>query len=411
MPNVYSILIFVLVSVFASGCKDDQGDKLNLTLKLNTDRYSEELSWSIFNSKHEIVRTGSGYESNAEYEIPMGVDPGGYRFEISDSGGDGVCCSYGNGSFELYLEGDLILDDSGTFGDFTDEIQHRFNTDNYSDDKYESPLNSYYQTADLLAGYELKSALHSILKNNYVTADFDDLWGFFSVNSLDTRYEKDSSILDRYSEKPATVDSYSFTAIDQQCGDSLAEGDCYEREHSVPSNWFDGDAPMNSDVHHIFPVDGAVKAARGELPYGEVDSRFVSFTSSNGSKVGAGHLELGYTQPVFEPIDEFKGDFARAYFYIATRYEDVIAKDDWHRNTKETTAALVEESSDQVYQSWLITMLLKWHESDPVSAEEISRNDAAEIFQGNRNPFIDHPDFAKYIWTHEGFEAAEYHVY
>lgn len=403
--------LFIFTALTAGCNEDDQSKKLDLTLVINTDRFSEELSWSVVNSKHEVVRSGSGYESNTEYKIPMGIDPGGYRFEIKDSGSDGVCCTYGNGSFKLYLENDLMLDDSGTFGEFTDEIQHVFNTDSYSDKKYASALKSYYAAADLLDGYELKAALHSIIKNAHVAREFDDAWVFFSENSLDKVYEKDATILDRYSEKPTEADNYTFSVADNRCGSFVNEGDCFAREHSFPEDWFDGDAPMDTDIHHIFPADGKVMDSREDLPYGEVNSNTITYTSANNSVVGLGHPELNYSQKVFEPIDEFKGDFARAYFYMATRYEDVIVSDDWHRNTEESTGVLVEESGDQVYQSWLIQMLLYWHALDPVSSDEISRNDAAQTYQGNRNPFIDHPEFAKYIWTHEGFEPAEYHVY
>lgn len=410
--KIVALSFLCLATAFVSGCKeDDQNEKLNLTLVINTDRFADELSWSLVNSKHEVVRKGSGYESNTEYTIPMGIDPGGYRFEIKDSGTDGICCTYGSGSFKLYLEGDLIVDDSGTFGTFSDEIQHRFNTDNYSTKRYVSTLEPYYIAADLLDGYELKTALHEIIKDQHVAQDIDDTWTFFAVNSLDSRYDNDLTILDRYSENPRKADSYSFNAADNQCGSFVNEGDCYDREYTVPTDWFRNYSPMNTDIHHIFPADGKVMSERGSLPHGEVDSAKVTYTSANNSRVGEGHAELNYAQQVFEPVDEFKGDFARAYFYMATRYEDVIVSNDWYGNSEETTGALVDESGDQVYQSWFIEMLLYWNELDPVSVEEIGRNNAAETYQGNRNPFIDHPDFAKYIWTHEGFEPAKYYVY
>ena len=404
-------VLFLFIALI-SGCNEnDQSKKLNLTLVINTDRFADELSWNLVNSKHEVVRSGSGYESNTEYQIPIGIDPGGYRFEIKDSGTDGICCTYGSGSFKLYLEGDLIVDDSGSFGKFSDEIQHRFNTDNYSNKTYVSTLEPYYIAADLLDGYELKTALHEIISNAYVQRDFDDTWVFFAENSLDTMYDKDSTILDRYSEKPTAADSYTFNATDNQCGSFVDEGDCYDREYVVPKDWFRDRTPMNSDIHNLFPADGKIMSLREGIPHGEVDNRKLTYTSPNNSKIGQGHLELNYAQKVFEPIDQFKGDFARAYFYMATRYEDKIVSEEWYKRTEESTGVFVEESGDQVYQSWFIEMLLYWNELDPVSAEEINRNNAAQNFQGNRNPFIDHPKFAKYIWTHEGFDPAEYYVY
>ncbi len=90
------------------------------------------------------------------------------------------------------------------------------------------------------------------------------------------------------------------------------EGSCYNREHAFPRSWFGGAvSPMNTDVHHVFATDGYVNGRRSSYPYGDVAS--ATYTSSNGSKLGAGSSASGYTGTVFEPIDEFKGDFARAY--------------------------------------------------------------------------------------------------
>ena len=95
------------------------------------------------------------------------------------------------------------------------------------------------------------------------------------------------------------------------------------------------------------------------------------------------------------PIDEFKGDFARAYFYMATRYENVIAN--WETNSTYGDAVL-NGTSDQVFESWFLTLLLSWHSQDPVSQKEIDRNNAAFNFQNNRNPFVDHPELVNNIW-------------
>lgn len=421
LPKV-KIACLSLLAVLLIGCNEnDQEDKLNLKLVIKTDRHGEELSWSLTDSKHEVIRSESGFESNAEYTISIGIDPGGYRFEIHDSGVDGLCCSYGEGSFQLFLEDELILSDAGTeaMNDainqiFTDEIQHVFNTNNHSDEKYTTSLSEYYESADLLDGYELKTALHTIIKTGSEEKTDGDVLTFLAANSLDKYYENDDTILDIYSENPNSTDPYNFMPSSNLCGSGgigVEEGTCYLGGYIFPYDWFDGDSPTGTDIHHIFAVDSRVNENRGNLPIGEVDPSSVTFTSNNGSRIGSGHAELEYSQPVFEPIDEFKGDFARAYFYIATRYEDDIVDDDWYGNEEETTAILSEESGDQVYQTWFIRMLLHWHELDPVSQAEIDRNNAAADFQGNRNPFIDHPDFAEYIWTHEGIEPAIYNVF
>ncbi|QUJ70255.1 endonuclease (plasmid) [Photobacterium sp. GJ3] len=254
-------------------------------------------------------------------------------------------------------------------------------------------LSSDYQSAAGLSGYALKTALHQIIQNHSVQS-YGDLWTFYYSGDLDSSYEKDGSILDIYSEKPAGADTFSFSPGNDQCGSYRGEGDCYNREHSFPRSWFGGAvSPMNTDVHHIFPTDGYVNSKRSSYPYGEVISAV--YTSSNGSKLGAARAGLGYTGTVFEPIDDFKGDIARAYFYMATRYQNVIAG--WESQSNFGDAVL-DGSRDQVFEDWFLAMLLDWHQQDPVSQKERIRNEAAYLFQGNRNPFVDYPAFAAEIW-------------
>jgi endonuclease I len=92
---------------------------------------------------------------------------------------------------------------------------------------------------------------------------------------------------------------------------------------------------------------------------------------------------------VFEPIDEFKGDIARALFYFAVRYEAMGSH--WNDVTLDTSRYLF-------YQDWYIKLLKRWHEEDPVTAAEVVRNDRGQNFQKNRNPFIDHPEWVEEIW-------------
>lgn len=251
----------------------------------------------------------------------------------------------------------------------------------------------YYASATDLTGLALKTALYNIVKG-HTAKTYSNLWDFMSTNSLDTYYENDATILDMYSENPSTSDSYNFTPVTNQCGNYSGEGSCYNREHSFPKSWFDQGYPMYTDIHHLFATDGYVNGKRSNYPYGVVGTS--TFVSDNGSKLGSASSDLGYTGTVFEPIDEFKGDFARAYFYMATRYEDVIST--WEVNS-DSAAAVLDSTSDYVYEEWVITMLKSWHEIDPVSQKEIDRNQAAYEFQGNRNPFIDHPEYVSEIWA------------
>jgi hypothetical protein len=100
---------------------------------------------------------------------------------------------------------------------------------------------------------------------------------------------------------------------------------------------------------------------------------------------------------VFEPIDEYKGDLARTYFYMATRYENIIGG--WYANASEADDILLTNNTSQVYETWFLNLLIKWHNQDPVSTKEINRNNAIYALQNNRNPFIDSPQWVRKIWS------------
>ena len=248
----------------------------------------------------------------------------------------------------------------------------------------------YYDGTAGLTGAALKTKLWEIIKNGHRDKGYDGLWTAYYTTDRDKYYEKDNSLLDMYSEKPTSNDSYNFTLGSNQCGvggNYNSEGDCYNREHTIPQSSFNDGYPMRSDVHHVLPTDGYVNNKRGTYPYGVVTSS--SWTSTNGSKLGYSAVN-GYSGTVFEPIDEFKGDFARIIFYFATRYENIISN---------VSFPMFGDSAYPGISSWSLPMLLQWHTNDPVSEKEIDRNNAAYSFQGNRNPFIDHPEWVDVIWN------------
>jgi endonuclease I len=360
------------------------------TFSITTDNYGSETSWSIVNSSSSTLNSGSGYSSSTSYSENVCLDDGDYVFTIDDSYGDGICCSYGSGSYNLVVAGNNVAS-GGNFG--TSESTSFTIGTVPGGSGGTSNLSDYYKSAENLTGFTLKTELFNII-NGHTTQSYGDLWTFYTANELDSYYENDGTILDIYSESPNSSDSYIFTSVSDQCGNYSGESDCYNREHSFPRSWFGGAVnPMNTDVHHIFATDGYVNSKRSSYPYGEVSSAI--YTSANGSKVGSASSSLGYSGTVFEPIDEFKGDLARAYFYMATRYENNIVG--WDSNSIYADAVL-NGSGDQVFEAWYLSMLKSWHTQDPVSQKEIDRNEAAYSHQGNRNPFVDYPSFAGEIW-------------
>ena len=241
----------------------------------------------------------------------------------------------------------------------------------------------YYNNANGKTGDDLKTALHNIVKD-HTTITYSNIWtAFWSTDN-----KGNGVVWDMYSDIPNGTPLYTYSMGQNQCGEYVQEGDCYNREHSWPQSWFSGDdqAVPSRDLHHVFPTDGFVNAQRSNYPFGEVD--VPSWTSRNGSKLGSCKTSLGYNGTVFEPIDEYKGDFARALMYMSVRYygED----DNWG------TSGMTNKSE---IKPWAIQMLLNWSENDPVSQKEIDRNNVIyNDYQHNRNPFIDYPEYARMIW-------------
>ena len=241
--------------------------------------------------------------------------------------------------------------------------------------------NGYYNAAAGLNGLPLKVALHNIIKNHTV----------ISYSSLNNKYpttdNKGGNIVwDIYSDIPYGTPPYTFSysVSADQCGNYSGEGDCFNKEHSWPQSWFNSSSiPIYSDLFQVYPTDGYVNNRRSNYPYGEVS--IPTWTSQNGSKLGPCTFP-GYASTVFEPIDEYKGDIARSYFYITVRYYSEGSS--WPGSDMVTKSEL---------KDWAFNMLYQWHINDPVSQKETDRNNAIYGIQHNRNPFIDHPDWVGLI--------------
>ncbi len=245
---------------------------------------------------------------------------------------------------------------------------------------YAQEPSGYYKKAEGKCQKELLKQLCEIV-GPHRNVGYNGLWNVY----------KDSDI------RPGTNyywDMYStskFREGQQKCGNYSHVGDCVNREHSFPKSWFKEGQPMVSDAFHIYPTDGKVNGQRSNFPYGEC-ANGTTLPSCNGvdalGKLGKSTFP-GYSGTVFEPVDEYKGDFARSYFYMAACYNDKIAS--W-------SSPMLAGNSYPCYTTWAVNLLLKWNEQDPVSQKEIDRNNAVYKHQNNRNPFIDHPELAEYIW-------------
>ncbi|GEN67186.1 endonuclease [Chryseobacterium rhizosphaerae] len=251
------------------------------------------------------------------------------------------------------------------------------------------PPANYYNAAAGLTNAPLKSALKQIITTGHASnLSYNDLWTAYQTTDRDYDYDNDGTILDIYSEFPIGPDNYSYPYGSSQCsGTSGPEGHCYNREHIVPQSLFNQGLPMRSDAHFVRATDGKVNGERGDLPFGKVAT--ANYNSQNGSKRG-NSASPGFTGVVFEPIDEFKGDVARMIFYFVTRYETQLSGFG--------TGNMLGGSAYPGLQNWELNQLIIWHTQDPVSSAEIRRNNATYTFQGNRNPYIDHPEYVNMVW-------------
>ncbi len=247
------------------------------------------------------------------------------------------------------------------------------------------PPAGYYDPAEGLAGQTLRAALSSIIRPHTSVSYTPGVWNAYNT----TDKKASGKIWDIYSDIPGGTPAYEYTYMTDQCGSSspTGEDDCYNREHTWPqSMWtFITDTPLKTDLFHVYPTDAYVNAQRDNNPYGKVGTATHTFT--NGSRLGNNTYPGAPSGTCFEPIDSFKGDIARTYFYISTCYRNDSAMfNSWEM------ATLV------ALKPWAAQMLLEWHHLDPVSQKEINRNNAIYAIQHNRNPFIDRPEFADCIW-------------
>lgn len=235
----------------------------------------------------------------------------------------------------------------------------------------------YYNNAKNKSDQALMTALHAII-DGHTKRSYDQLKVDFKTTDCNGNI-----IIDRYSNS-------QFTYGTDFCGNYNGVGDCYNREHSIPNSWWGGSTSDTAytDLHHMFPVDGWVNSERGNHPFGNC---------ANGSARGTGKLGTctfsGYNGTVFEVADEYKGDFARVYFYFATRYMTRMSS-----YTSGTGNVVFTASTYLGLTNWAINQLLEWHRNDPVSTLETRRNDAVYGIQKNRNPFVDYPELVEYIW-------------
>ena len=261
-------------------------------------------------------------------------------------------------------------------------------------------LPTYYKDIDGKAGKTLFDAVQKVTKLGYSSLGYDGLWGAYPYTDV----HENGYVWDMYSD-------CTWKSINSNhCGNYSNECDCYNREHSIPKSWYGGKTTgPGCDIFHLVPTDGKVNGMRSSYAYGEVSSASYnkhgnklgtakSITITNGNTIAGNEgASVSCSGTVFEPRDEYKGDFARGYFGTMIK---------WANGDHQ---AFTSGDGNKIFSSnystgafgltkYGVALLMKWHRQDPVSQKEIDRNNGIQQTQGNRNPFIDYPYLAEYIW-------------
>lgn len=223
--------------------------------------------------------------------------------------------------------------------------------------------------------WTLSKAVYSPIRYTYGSGERSTWTGFFYTD----RRESDNLVLDMYSNNLRYFDPEKPNA-------AVANLDI---EHIFPKSWWGGEInEAYQDLHHLVPADYSANRSKSNLPPGIVETAGFD----NGSFKTGTSPEGCPADKVFEPADEYKGDFARAYFYIACAFRSYT----WDMTSN--AAQAMDNDSYLEFQEWLYPILLQWHRMDPVSEKEIKRTAQVSRIQHNRNPFIDYPCLVEYIW-------------
>ncbi len=251
----------------------------------------------------------------------------------------------------------------------------------------------YYTNAVGKSDEALMTALEGIIYT-HTQLGYNDLWDCYPTTDMGS----DGYYIDMYSTCKYNHSSYHV-------GTASYVGQGLNREHSFPKSWFGGEVyPMYTDLMMIIPTDGYVNQRRSNNPYGVCNGAdAITYVNEELGVSMLGKLGKstynGYTAKVFEPDDEYKGDFARIYFYMVTCYKSQV---EYWPGCDQLD---YQDNQYKAFSDWSMQMLMEWHRADPVSQKELIRNEGVYEKQGNRNPFVDHPELAEHIWGTKQHES------
>lgn len=263
---------------------------------------------------------------------------------------------------------------------------------------------TYYSQVNASSSPQLRCSLHNTIKGHTVfpySGSGTSTWTILEIAQEDPN--NPNKIIDVYRNR-------SYNRGSERAG--TGSGITYNREHTWPNSigFSTNTLAAYTDTHMLWLSDTDQNSSRGNKPYGNCSSSCTELPSEANNGVGGGTgLYPGNSNWVrtpdgnagtFETWNHRKGEMARAMFYMAIRYEGIAAEDAHDGNIPDLeltdTRSLIGVTSNTAAKAYmgLLTDLLAWHQADPPDAEEIARNDLIQTFQGNRNPFVDHPEWA-----------------
>ncbi len=292
------------------------------------------------------------------------------------------------------------------------------------------PAGYYNAVAGLNCG-PLKTALCNIITSgqfalNYSTIDNIEIPIVDTIRSDDALR---SIIWDVYSNNNTGPEPFEFNSSQTPtggfCGGSSPStvGVCWNKEHTFPRSWFklggtSYQQPTEADLYLVRPTDAKINSERGNIPYSTVGTptsfQFPTVGAYPGypippnpvlDKIGPSNYPGVTAASAFEPHDAVKGDLARGYFYILTRYQNELAN--WTTLNSATSISVVADGTTNggLYPSFRLSylqMMYSWNNLDPVDAKEINRNELVYSQQNNRNPYVDHPEYVALVWQCTG---------
>lgn len=292
------------------------------------------------------------------------------------------------------------------------------------------PPTGYYDAVNGLTCQNLKTGLRNIITTGHIALSYGSLDNIQMpvVDTIRSDNGSSSIIWDVYSNNPVGPEPFTYNSSQNPaggfCGGSSpsSEGSCWNKEHTFPRSWFkltgsSYQQPTEADLFLVRPTDAKINSNRGNIPYSTVGSAGYQFPTAGAypgypmppnpilDKIGASNYPGVTTPSAFEPHDGVKGDIARGYFYILTRYQNELSN--WVSLNSGTGLSTVADGTTGggLYPSFQLSylqMMYTWHNLDPVDIKESNRNDLVYSQQNNRNPYIDRPEYVALVWQCTG---------